>query len=72
MNRRNEIGFALGVMAAFAILPMAGAAADYTFTGGAGTGDLSFRLYDMMGNELPVPSDRTMILTERPVYVVER
>lgn len=41
MNRRNEIGFALGVMAAFAILPMAGAAADYTFTGGAGSGDIA-------------------------------
>ena len=30
------------------------------------------RCYDMMGNAMPVPENRTLTLTESPIYVVEQ
>ena len=33
-------------------------------------GERPYRLFDIMGNRLPLQDSRNLVLTERPVYVV--
>ncbi|MBQ0033455.1 MAG: hypothetical protein KBT68_11745 [bacterium] len=46
-----------------------GAAGDVVWTLPSDFGPVA-RCYDMMGNTMPVPENRTFTLTESPIYVV--